>query len=93
MVALSPLTMPSFCGSRQPGQGAAPCRRGAASGGQVSMGMNRGGDSAMRILGCEDVVYASEPATGIVFLSELWHRTLRASAGTLKLTLFFGRWN
>ena len=57
------------------------------------MGMNRGGDSAMRILGCEDVVYASEPATGIVFLSELWHRTLRASAGTLKLTLFFGRWN
>ena len=41
----------------------------------VVLKLNRGGDSAMRILGCEDVVYASEPATGIVFLSELWHRT------------------
>ena len=47
MVALSPLTMPSFCGSRQPGQGAALRRR--AAGGQVSMGMNRGGDSAASV--------------------------------------------
>ena len=46
----------------------------------------------MRVLGCEPVAYEAAPGTGVCFRSELWHRTERASAGTVKLALFFGRW-
>ena len=44
-----------------------------------------------RVLGCEPVAYEAAPGTGVCFRSELWHRTERASAGTVKLALFFGR--
>jgi hypothetical protein len=57
----------------------------------VVLKLSRGGDTAMRVLGCEPVAYEAAPGTGVCFRSELWHRTERASAGTVKLTLFFGR--
>ena len=46
----------------------------------------------MRVLGCEPVAYEAAPGTGVCCRSELWHRKERASAGTVKLALFFGRW-
>ena len=58
----------------------------------VIIKLSRGGDTAMRVLGCEPVAYEAAPGTGVCFRSELWHRTERASAGTVKLALFFGRW-
>ena len=58
----------------------------------VVLKLSRGGDTAMRVLGCEPVAYEAAPGTGVCFRSELWHRTERASAGTVKLALFFGRW-
>lgn len=57
----------------------------------VVLKLSRGGDTAIRILGQEAVVYEAEPGTGVVFKSALWHRTEKASEGTMKLTLFFGR--
>ena len=58
----------------------------------VIIKLSRGGDTAMRVLRCEPVAYEAAPGTGVCFRSELWHRTERASAGTVKLALFFGRW-
>ena len=43
-------------------------------------------------LGRNAVEYEAAPGTGVCFRSELWHRTERASEGTMKVTLFFGRW-
>ena len=54
--------------------------------------LSHGGDTAVRVLGQEPVAYEAEPGTGVLFKSALWHRTERASEGTMKLALFFGRW-
>jgi hypothetical protein len=58
----------------------------------VVLKLTRGGDTAMRVLGCEPVTYEAEAGTGVAFKSALWHRTERASEGTMKLALFFGQW-
>ena len=58
----------------------------------VVIKLSRGGATSMRILGQDAVVYEAHPGTGVLFLSELWHRTETASPGTTKLTLFFGVW-
>ena len=58
----------------------------------VVIKLSRGGDTAMRVLGRKAVEYEAAPGTGVYFRSELWHRTERASEGTMKVTLFFGRW-
>ena len=58
----------------------------------VVIKLSRGGETAVRVLGHAPVVYESAAGTGVCFLSELWHRTERASAGTVTLTLFVGRW-
>jgi hypothetical protein len=50
-VALSPLTMPSSCGSSQPGQPPAPGAGAASSGGQVSIGTKLGGARLARLGG------------------------------------------
>lgn len=52
--------------------------------------LSDGGDTAMRILGHEELVFTGEAGSGVVFRSELWHRTERASAGVWKLALFYG---
>ena len=38
-------------------------------------------------LGQGGVVYEAQPGTGVMFLSELWHRTETTSSGTMKVTL------
>ena len=53
---------------------------------------SRGSATSMRVLGQGDVVYEARPGTGVLFLSELWHRTETATPGTMKVTLFFGVW-
>ena len=58
----------------------------------VVIKLSRGGDTAMRVLGRNAVEYEAAPGTGVCFRSELWHKTERASEGTMKVTLFFGRW-
>ena len=58
----------------------------------VVIKLSRGGATSMRVLGQGDVVYEARPGTGVLFLSELWHRTETATPGTMKVTLFFGIW-
>ena len=52
--------------------------------------LSDGGDTAMRILGHEELAFTGEAGSGVAFLSELWHRTERASVGVWKLALFYG---
>ena len=52
--------------------------------------LSDGGDTAMRILGNEELAFTSEAGSGVAFRSELWHRTERAGAGVWKLTVFYG---
>ena len=52
--------------------------------------LSDGGDTAMRILGHEELAFTGEAGSGVAFRSELWHRTERASAGVWKLALFYG---
>ena len=56
----------------------------------VVIALSDGGDTAMRILGHEELAFTGEAGSGAAFRSELWHRTERASAGIWKLALFFG---
>ena len=44
----------------------------------------------MRVLGQEPLVFTGEAGSGVAFLSELWHRTERASEGVCKLAFFYG---
>ena len=44
----------------------------------------------MRIAGEDEVVYDERAGAAVIFCSELWHRTVRASPNTIKLTIFFG---
>ena len=50
--------------------------------------LSDGGDTAMRILGHEELAFTGEAGSGVAFRSELWHRTERASEGVWKLALF-----
>ena len=52
--------------------------------------LSDGGDTAMRVLGQEPLVFTGEAGSGVAFLSELWHRTERASEGVCKLAFFYG---
>ncbi len=52
--------------------------------------LSDGGDTAMRILGHEELAFTGEAGSGMAFRSELWHRTERASVGVWKLALFYG---
>ena len=52
--------------------------------------LSDGGDTAMRVLGQEPLVFTGEAGSGAAFLSELWHRTERASEGVCKLAFFYG---
>jgi hypothetical protein len=56
----------------------------------VVIALSDGGDTAMRILGQEELAFTGEAGSGVVFRSALWHRTERASAGVWKLALFYG---
>ena len=52
--------------------------------------LSDGGDSAIRILGQDELAFSGEPGSGVVFKSALWHRTERSSAGVSKLAVFYG---
>jgi hypothetical protein len=52
--------------------------------------LSDGGDTAMRVLGQEAIAFTGEAGSGVAFLSELWHRTERASEGVWKLAIFYG---
>jgi hypothetical protein len=56
----------------------------------VVIALSDGGGTAMRILGQDELAYTVEAGSGVVFRSELWHRTVRARAGVWKLALFYG---
>ena len=56
----------------------------------VVIALSDGGDTAMRILGQEAIAFTGEAGSGVAFLSELWHRTERASEGVWKLAIFYG---
>lgn len=58
----------------------------------VVLKLNEAGSTAMRIIGQDPIAYEAAPGSGLCFLSDLWHRTEHASAGTCKLTIFFGVW-
>ena len=52
--------------------------------------LSNGGETAMQILGHDDIVFNGRPGDGVLFKSELWHRTQRATGNIWKLTIFFG---
>jgi len=56
----------------------------------VVIALSDGGDTAMRILGQDELAFTGEAGSGVAFRSALWHRTERASAGVWKLALFYG---
>ena len=56
----------------------------------VVIALSDGGDTAMRVLGQETIAFTGEAGSGVAFLSELWHRTERASGCVWKLAIFYG---
>jgi len=52
--------------------------------------LSDGGCTAMQVLGEEENEFTDVAGTGFVFISELWHRTQRASKNTVKLAVFYG---
>ena len=56
----------------------------------VVIALSDGGDTAMRILGQDELAFTGEAGSGVAFRSALWHRTERAGAGVWKLALFYG---
>ena len=50
--------------------------------------LSDGIETSMRVVGQEELKFTREAGSGMVFPSELWHRTERP--GGWKLTLFFG---
>ena len=56
----------------------------------VVIALRDGGDTAMRILGQDELAFTGEAGSGVAFRSALWHRTERAGAGVWKLALFYG---
>ena len=57
---------------------------------QDCIALSDGGDTAMRVLGQETIAFTGEAGSGVAFLSELWHRTERASGCVWKLAIFYG---
>ena len=56
----------------------------------VVIALSDGGDTAMRILGQDELAFTGEAGSGVAFRSALWHRTERAGAGVWKLAVFYG---
>ena len=52
--------------------------------------LNRGGCTSMEVCGEPEVFYHSPCGSGLIFRSNLHHRTEKAEQGIWKLTLFFG---
>ena len=52
--------------------------------------LNRGGDTSMQVCGHPEVRYHSPAGSGILFRSDLHHRTEKAEHGVWKLAMFFG---
>ena len=56
----------------------------------VVIALSDGGNTAMRILGQDELIFTREAGSGAVFRSALWHRTECAGTGVWKLALFYG---
>jgi hypothetical protein len=56
----------------------------------VIVKLNRGGCTSMQVCGQPEVFYHERGGSGIVFRSDLHHRTEKAEPGVWKLALFFG---
>ena len=56
----------------------------------VVLVLSSGGNTAMRVLGQPELAFTDRAGSGVVFRSELWHRTERAVPGVWKLALFYG---
>ena len=56
----------------------------------VVIALSDGGDTAMRILGRDELAFTGEAGSGVAFRSALWHRTEHAGAGVWKLAVFYG---
>ena len=56
----------------------------------VVLALSSGGNTAMRVLGQPELAFTAVAGSGVVFRSELWHRTERAVPGVWKLALFYG---
>lgn len=52
--------------------------------------LNRGGCTSMRVCGQPEVFYLAPAGTGVIFRSDLHHRTEKAEPGIWKIALFFG---
>ena len=72
-----------------PFEGGAPDRRVVYT---VVIKLNEGGTTSMQVCGQGEVFYRRPPGSGLLFRSELHHRTCRASRGVWKLALFFGHY-
>ena len=51
----------------------------------VAIALSDGGDTAMRILGRDELAFTGAAGSGVAFRSALWHRTEYAGAGVWKL--------
>ena len=56
----------------------------------VIVKLNRGGCTSMQICGEPEVYYHSPEGSGLIFRSDLHHRTEKAEPGVWKLAMFFG---
>ena len=52
--------------------------------------LNRGGCTSMKVCGQSEVFYLAPGGSGVVFRSDLYHRTEKAEPGIWKIALFFG---
>ena len=52
--------------------------------------LSRGGTTSMQVCGHNEVHYRVAPGSGLLFRSNLHHRTCKAEEGVWKLALFFG---
>jgi hypothetical protein len=53
--------------------------------------LNRGGCTSMIVCGQQEVFYHAQVGSGVIFRSDLHHRTEKAEPGIWKIALFFGR--
>ena len=58
----------------------------------VVIKLNEGGTTSMQVCGQREVFYRRPSGSGLLFRSDLHHRTCRASRGVWKLALFFGHY-
>ena len=52
--------------------------------------LNRGGCTSMQVCGESEVYYHAPEGNGVIFRSDLHHRTEKAEPGVWKLAMFFG---